>query len=46
VHVLVMLVVPVEMLMRHCFVAVRVSVALGEMEPYANHHQAARSPEK
>ena len=46
VDVLVMLVVRVEMVVRHCFVAVRVGVALGEMEPYANHHQAARSPEE
>ena len=46
VDVLVMLIVRVEMLMRHWFVAVRVGVALGEMEPYADHHEAARSPEK
>ena len=46
VHVLMMLVMPVEMLMRHCFMAVRVDVALGKMEPYADQHEAARSPEK
>ena len=46
VDVLVMLVVRVEMVVRHCLVAVRVGVAFGEMEPYANRHQSARSPEE
>ena len=46
VHVLMMLIMPVEMLMRRCFMAVRVDVALGKMEPYADQHEAARSPEK
>ena len=46
VDVLVMLVVRVEMVVRHCLVPVRVGVALGEMEPNANHHQATRSPEE
>jgi xanthosine utilization system XapX-like protein len=46
VRVLVMLIVPVEMLMRHWFMAVRVDVVLGQMEPYADQHEAARSPEK
>jgi hypothetical protein len=46
VDVLVMLVVRVEMVVRHCLVAVRVGVALSEMEPYTNHHQAACSPEE
>jgi hypothetical protein len=36
--VLVMLVVRVEMVVCHYFVAVRVSVAFGEMEPYADCH--------
>jgi hypothetical protein len=44
--VLVMFVVRVKMLMRHCFVAVRMGVALSEMEPYAYGHQTARRPEK
>ena len=46
VHVLMMLIMPVEMLMCHCFMVVRVDVALGQMEPHAGQHQAARSPEK
>jgi hypothetical protein len=46
VDVLVMLVVRVEMVMRHCFVAVRVGVALSEMEPYADGHEGASDPEK
>jgi len=41
VDVVVMLVVRVEMVVRHCLVPVRVGVALGEMEPNANHHQAS-----
>ena len=36
VDVLVMLVVRVEMVVCHCLVAVRVGVALGQMEPYAD----------
>jgi hypothetical protein len=46
VDVLVMFFVRVKMLMRHCFVAVRMGVALSEMKPYADGHQAARRPEK
>ena len=46
VDVLVMFVVRVEMVVCHCLVAVRVGVALGEMEPYADRHQTARNPEE
>jgi hypothetical protein len=46
VDVLVMFVVRVEMVVCHCPVAVRVGVALGEMEPHADRHQTARNPEE
>ena len=38
VHVLMMLVVPVKMFVSHCFMVVRVSVALGKMKPDAKSH--------
>jgi hypothetical protein len=44
--VLMMVIVRVEMVVRHCLVAVRVGVALGEMEPYADCHQTAGNPEE
>jgi bacteriorhodopsin len=46
VTMLVVLVVGVQMLVRHRLMAVRVSVALGEMKPYANSHEATRHPEQ
>jgi hypothetical protein len=46
VDVLVMLVVRVQMVVCHCLVAVCVGVALSKMEPYADCHQSARSPEE
>ena len=38
VHMLMMLFVPVKMFVSHCFMVMRVSVALGEMKPDANSH--------
>lgn len=46
VEMLMVPVVRVKMLMRHRLVAVKVSVVLGEMEPYASGHEAPDSPEK
>lgn len=46
VRMLVVLVMGVKMLMCHCVMVVRVSVALGEMEPYTGSHEATRHPER
>jgi hypothetical protein len=42
----VVLVVAVQMLVRHRLMPVPMSVAFGEVEPHANNHQASGDPEK
>ena len=46
VRVLMMLIMPVQMVMRDDFVAMLVSVLFRKMQPNADHHETTRNPEQ